>query len=147
MGLNSKQRVVLKKPPIFRVVLLQFVVTAIASGSVAVIDWSSGTNALKSAALSTALGGLIATLGNAYFGWRAFRYNGTRFANRLVNGFYKAEIGKFAIMAVLLALVFKFVSPLHKTALMVAFIVTVLIGTIAAALLLQPSGHNTEFRS
>ncbi len=85
--------------------------------------WEGGT-----AGSSALLGGMIATVPSAWFAWRAFRYTGTREAERILGAFYIAEVGKFALLAVLFALVFKLVEPLHVGALFGVFIATLLVG-------------------
>ncbi len=127
-----KHSSVIAKPPLHRLILLQLLTTAL----LAVLFSISGVTA----AISAALGALVVTAGNTYFGWRAFRYNGTRYANKVLGSFYKAEIGKFAVMAILMAMVFKFIEPLHTVALLIGFVVTLLVGTIGAAVLLQSKG-------
>ncbi|MGI9288154.1 MAG: ATP synthase subunit I [Pseudomonadales bacterium] len=111
----------IKKPPVFRLILLQCICTVTLAAGFYV--WKSDTGGL-----SALLGGLIAILPSAWFAWRAFRYNGTRQAERIVGSFYMGEAGKFALLAVLFALVFKLVEPLHIGALFGAFIVTLLAG-------------------
>lgn len=92
-----------------------------------------------SAGLSALLGGLVAIVPSAWFAWRAFHYNGTRQAERVVGSFYMGEVGKFTLLVVLFALVFKLVEPLHVGALFGAFLVTLLVGVGASIwVLAQP---------
>ena len=127
---------VIAKPPLHRLIILQLFTTVLVAGLASI--WG------LTAASSAALGALVVTAGNTYFGWRAFRYNGTRYANKVLGSFYKAEIGKFALMAILMAIVFKFIEPLHTVALLIGFVITLLVGTIGAAVLLQ-SKNSTHY--
>lgn len=89
--------------------------------------WKSDTGGL-----SALLGGMIAIVPSAWFAWRAFHYNGTREPERIVGAFYMGEAGKFALLAVLFAVVFKLVQPLHIGVFFGAFIVTLLVGVGAS---------------
>ena len=111
----------IKRPPVYRLILLQcFSTVALAA---VCYFWKGST-----AGLSALLGGMIATLPNAWFVWRAFRYSGTREGERVLGSFYIAEVGKFVLLAMLFALVFKLVEPLHAGALFGVFIATLLVG-------------------
>lgn len=111
----------IKQPPVYRLIFLQCVST-IALAAVCYV-WKGSV-----AGSSAILGGVIATVPSAWFAWRAFHYAGTREAERILGAFYVAEVGKFALLAVLFALVFKLVEPLHAGALFSAFIATLLVG-------------------
>ncbi len=111
----------IKQPPVYRLILLQCFST-VALALVCYL-WKGGT-----AGSSALLGGLIATVPSAWFAWRAFRYTGTREAERILGSFYIAEVGKFTLLAILFALVFKLVEPLHVGALFGVFIATLLVG-------------------
>lgn len=66
------------------------------------------------AGLSAGLGAGIAVAGSLYFALQAFRHAGAASAQRIVQGFYKGEAGKFVITALLFAVVFitcKWVMP------------------------------------
>lgn len=120
----------ISKPPTYRLIGLQCVLTALlAIGAWGVIG--------PTAALSALLGGLIATVPAAYFAWRAFAYNQTRSAVKVLGSFYQAEIGKLLITALMFAAVFKLVSPLHTAALFVAFGIVLVGGLVSSALLLD----------
>lgn len=125
-----KRSTAISKPPVYRLIYLQLLTTIL----ITLISSGWGITA----GISAGLGCLVVTAGNTYFGWRAFRYNGTRYANKVLGSFYKAEIGKFALMAILMAMIFKFIEPLHTVALLLGFVITLLVGTVGAAILLQP---------
>ncbi|RKR07251.1 ATP synthase protein I [Kushneria sinocarnis] len=61
--------------------------------------------------LSAVSGALVCLLPNAYFAWRAFRLRGARLAREIMNGFYRAEAGKFGLTVALFTLVFVAVPP------------------------------------
>ncbi|MDL4864557.1 ATP synthase subunit I, partial [Halomonas elongata] len=82
----------IKRPSIRRLLLAQLVVIGLVSG---VAAWSDG----GLGALSALSGGAVAFLPNAFFAWRVFRYQGARHAKNIVNGFYRAEAGKFGLTA------------------------------------------------
>ncbi len=115
----------IKKPPVFRLILLQCIFTALLAAGLYVLKGDT-------AGLSALLGGLVAIVPGAWFAWRAFHYNGTRQAERIVGSFYMGEVGKFTLLVVLFALVFKLVEPLHIGALFGAFLVTLLVGISAS---------------
>lgn len=126
------------KPPVHRLLFLQALSTALLA--VSLLYWDAV------AALSAFLGGMIATVGNGYFSWRAFHYNATRRADKVLGAFYRAEIGKFVIMAVLMAIVFRWADPLNEAWLLLAFALNLLIATVGAAALLQPGRMTTGSR-
>lgn len=84
---------------------------------------------------SVALGGCIAWLPNAWFVRKAFRYQGARSMQAIVQSFWSGLAGKMILTAVLFALAFAVVQPLHVAGLFVGFILVQLTG--AASLLLM----------
>ncbi|HET8791898.1 MAG TPA: ATP synthase subunit I, partial [Modicisalibacter sp.] len=74
----------LKRPRFSRLLLAQ-------SSTVLAVAVLASIFGGKSAALSALLGGLVCWLPNAYFAWRAFRYQGARLASNIVKSFYRAE--------------------------------------------------------
>ncbi len=72
-------------------------------------------------AWSFGLGALIFILPNTYFTLYAFRYRGARAAPWVAKSFKWGESGKFALVAVGFALVFRFVSPLNDSLLFAGF--------------------------
>ncbi len=102
MGAKSAQ---LKRPKVFRVVVLQILVTLL----VAVACLLSGDPVL---AYSSLLGGMVCSFPNLYFAWRMFRHMGAA-SKEVVRSFYRAEAMKFGLTVVLFALVFILVRPLN----------------------------------
>tara|TARA_R100001143_G_C3357723_1_gene133556 strand:+ start:709 stop:1119 length:411 start_codon:yes stop_codon:yes gene_type:complete len=116
----------LKAPPIYKVIVTQFLVTVIAALSTfALMDTVT--------AYSVLLGGMISTIPNAYFALKVFRYRGARQMPLIVKSIYAGETGKLIITAVLFALVFAGIRPLNELAVIVSFIVTLVAGLIATA--------------
>lgn len=114
----------IKAPPIYKVIVTQFVVTILAALSVfALIDTVT--------AYSVLLGGLISTGPNAYFALKVFRYRGARQMPLIVKSFYAGESGKLVMTAVLFALVFAGIRPLNELAVIIGFIITLFAGLIA----------------
>jgi ATP synthase protein I len=114
----------LKAPPIYKVIVTQFVVTVIAAlCSLALTDLV--------AAYSVFLGGMISTGPNAYFALKVFRYRGARQMPMIVKSFYAGETGKLIITAALFAVVFAGIKPLNELAVIVSFVVTLVAGLIA----------------
>jgi len=72
-------------------------------------------------AYSFGLGVLIFVLPNTYFTLYAFRYRGARSAAWIAKSFQWGESGKFALVAIGFALVFRFVSPLNVPLLFAGF--------------------------
>ncbi len=112
------------RPPAYRIVILQLILTVLA----ALVAWLHSDVAAKSALL----GGLTCALPNAYFVWRAFRYSGARSSVQIVQSFYQGESWKFVLSALSFAVIFQRVEPLNVLALFAAFI-TVQLGHLAAA--------------
>jgi ATP synthase protein I len=123
----------LKAPPIYKVIVTQFVVTVIAALSTfALLD--------TVAAYSAFLGGMISVLPNAYFALKVFRYRGARQMPMIVKSFYAGETGKLIITTVLFALVFAGIRPLNELAVIISFIVTLFAGLVATVKLGLKSG-------
>lgn len=120
----------IKKPPTHRLIGLQLLVTVVAAATGGVLF---GQVAAKSALF----GGLIAVVPNMYFAWRAFAYNQTRSAARVVGSFYQAELGKLALTALLFAVAFKFAQTLQPVALFTAFGAVMVSGLIGSATMLS----------
>ncbi|SFH57848.1 F0F1 ATP synthase subunit I [Modicisalibacter xianhensis] len=92
-----------------------------------------------SAAISALTGGLVCLLPNAYFAWRAFRYQGARFARDIVKSFYRAEAGKFGLTAALFTLVFITVPPSNPAFFFGAYVATLFTQWLGPWLLRRPS--------
>ncbi len=105
----------IKRPPVYRVVIAQLVVTLIAT----LVGWSL-SNVHGYSAL---MGGLICALPNSYFAYRSFAFRGALAARHIVKNFYRAEAVKLGLTALLFGLVFKFVHPLEPVSLFLAFFI------------------------
>lgn len=122
----------LKRPQYLRLLSAQSctVVAAVVLGAVF---------AGRPAAVSALLGGMVCLLPNAYFAWRAFRYQGARFARDIVKSFYRAEAGKFGLTAALFTLVFVAVPPSNPALFFGAYVATLFTQWLGPWLLRRPS--------
>ncbi len=111
------------RPPAHRIVIVQFILVALATG----VALSVSPIAAKSALL----GGLACALPNAYFIWRAFRYTGARSAQKMVQSIYQGQAWKFILTATMFAVILVRVDDLNALALFGGFI-TVQMGHIAS---------------
>ena len=109
------------RPPVHRIILLQLSLALIAA---AIAGLHSGV-----AALSALLGGLACALPNAYFIWRAFRFQGASQARKVVVALYQGEAWKFFLTALIFVTVFRLGIELNYFALFASFI-TVQLGQI-----------------
>lgn len=116
----------LKAPPIYRVIVIQFLV-AVCTALIALALLG------KIAGYSALLGGLVSTLPNAYFARKAFQYRGARNTPHIVKAFYAGQSGKMVLTAIMFALVFAGIKPLNELAVIVSFIITIFAGLIATA--------------
>ncbi|ASP37888.1 ATP F0F1 synthase subunit I [Bacterioplanes sanyensis] len=112
------------RPPAYKIVLIQLVVTLI----VALLAWLHSDVAAGSALL----GGLLCALPNAYFIWRVFRFTGARSTPRIVQSLYRGEAWKFLLTAMGFAVVFIHVEPLNYLALFAGYL-TVQLGHVFSA--------------
>lgn len=122
----------IKRPSVRRLLLVQLGTVCLASLLGA---WSGG----GPGALSALLGGAVAFLPNAFFAWRVFRYQGARHTRNIVNGFYRAEAGKFGLTAALFTLVFIAVPPSNPAFFFGAYVVTLFVHWLGPWLLRRPS--------
>ena len=125
----------ISKPPTYRLIGLQCCLTALAT----LVAWGVFG---QHAAISAFLGGLIVVIPAAYFSWRAFAYNQTRSAAKVLGSFYQAELGKLLLTAFLFAAVFKLFSPLNDAALFATFGTVLMGGLLASATLLSAKQTN-----
>jgi len=105
----------LPRPPVWRVLLAEsglLILAALGAGS---MDRVAGKSLL--------LGGLVYLVPQAWFAWRVFRFRGAVASRRVVNGFYRAEAGKFLLACAGFAAVFASARPLHAVAFFGAYIV------------------------
>lgn len=82
------------------------------------------------AVYSALIGGLIAVIPNAYFAQRAFRFQGARTAQLMVNEIFRGEAIKLSLTAVFFAAVFILIEPVHVPALLFTFAVMVVTGAV-----------------
>ena len=113
---NTKRSI--NRPPVTRLVVTQLLLTGVMS----LLFFAKGI----SAAYSALLGGLIFTVPNAYFAYKAFTYSGARAARQIVKSFYMGESVKLILTAVLFTIVFVLVKPLDVLALFLTFFVLVM---------------------
>ncbi len=118
----------LKAPPIYKVIVTQFIATLLMALSAFALRDSV-------TAYSVLLGGLVSALPNAYFALKAFRYSGARQMPQVVKSFYAGESGKMIITAVMFALVFAGVRPLNELAVIISYIIVLISGLIATVTL------------
>ncbi len=117
----------LRKPPVYRVVLAQAVMTVI----IAVIMLPIG----QVAAYSALLGGMICFIPNIWMVRQTFRYSGARAAKDIINSFYKGEVGKFLLTVAAFILVFTQVKQLEPFTLFGTFMLMQAVYWIAPYLL------------
>jgi len=103
------------RPPVYRIVLVQLVVTVVIATLFLLRS--------QEAAYSALLGGLIYALPNAYFAYKAFQYTGARQVSYVLRGFYQGGMWKLVLTGIGFGLAFKFVKPLDLLALFSAFVV------------------------
>lgn len=91
------------RPNIQRLLLAQL--------GIAIIVCALGLFVAGGAAATSALkGGVAALIPNAWFAWRAFMFRGGRFRHQMIQGFYRAQVGKHFLTLMLFAGIFV-VSP------------------------------------
>lgn len=74
------------------------------------------------AGYSSALGAAIALLANAYFTYKAFKYQGARSMAAIVQSIWAGQFGKIVLTAVFFALVFVTVKPIDVVMLFAGYI-------------------------
>lgn len=102
-------------PSVIRLVVIQLMLTVLVS-LLFLVKNATGS-------LSALLGGLIFTIPNAYFAYKAFTYSGARAAPQIVKSFYMGESVKLILTAVLFTVVFVSVKPLDVLALFLTFFI------------------------
>ena len=118
----------LKAPPVYKIIVAQFIATLLAA---------LGAFVLKGGVTgySVFLGGMASVLPNAYFAIKAFRYGGARQMPQVLKSFYVGESGKIIITAAMFALVFAGIKPLNEFAVIISYILILITGLIATATL------------
>ncbi len=80
------------------------------------------------AALSAAAGCCASFIPNAYFAYRTFQYRGARAVNDIIRSSFAGEFGKWALMALIFIVLFKFYKDtLNHAALFSGFVVVQLV--------------------
>jgi ATP synthase protein I len=105
----------LPRPPVYRVLLAQSVVLVLCATAMYFVDAVTAKSIL--------LGGMVFLVPHSWFAWRVFRFSGAGAARKVVQGFYRAEAGKFLLSCAAFASVFILVRPLDAVAFFCAYIV------------------------
>ncbi len=95
-------------------------------------------------AISSALGSVIAILPNLYFTLQAFRYKASEDPVRALGALYRGEAGKFILVAVICALVFKFVDVQAPLLLFISLFVMLVTQPIICVLILPKARELAE---
>lgn len=95
----------------------------------------------RAGAMSSALGSLIAIVPNLYFTLQAFRYKASEDPVRALGALYRGEAGKFVLVAVIGALVFKFVE-VQSPVLLFGSLIVILMTQPLVSVLTQPKDHD-----
>lgn len=119
----------ISRPPVHRITAVQLAV--LLALWVVLARWDTV------AALSLALGGLVAVIPHAWFALGVFRWRGAGFARRAARAGYTAEIGKFLLSIAGFALVFALVRPIVGWAVFAGYGVMLVIQVAGAWWLLR----------
>jgi len=112
------------RPPVYRLVLVQFGITVVAAmACYGLLGWI--------AAYSAFLGGLVYAVPNAFFIRQVFAYKPAGAIGQIAGSFYKGEALKLLLTALLFSAVFKWVKPLDTGVLFFAFILVLMTNTLA----------------
>ena len=103
----------LSRQQVFRFVLSQLLATIMLSVILLIFD--------RVVAYSSLLGGLIATLANAWFAIKVFRVQPTVAAETLLTTFYVGEIYKFIFTGAMFVIAFVLIKPISVVALLVTY--------------------------
>ena len=119
-----------ERPPLSKVAFLQLAATGTVFLLLLVIGISTNV------AVSALLGGLLATIINGYFGWRAFRQIDADDPHRILGEVIRAEVGKVLLISVSLALLFKYADVLDKLVLLLSFMLMMIMAAVVSAWML-----------
>jgi ATP synthase protein I len=119
----------IETPPVRRIAITQLAVLLVAVIGIIPVD--------VTLAYSILIGGVIQVGPQAYFTWLAFRYVGARQAPNILRAIHKGETGKILLTAVLFALAFSYVEPLHVPALFLSYGVMIIVQWFCAARILN----------
>ncbi len=106
----------------FRFILTQLLATIILSVLLLFFDPAFDYAMPYVVAYSSLIGGLIATLANAWFAIKVFRVKPTVAATTLLTTFYVGEIYKFVFTGAMFVIVFVLVKPISIVALMLTYL-------------------------
>lgn len=126
----------IKPPPLYRVVIVQLASLALISLLMLLEGWVGF--------YSTAMGGMIHVVSQAWFARMAYRHQGARQAPRILHSMYLGQAGKLLITSVLFALVFVFVQPLNVVALFLGYGIMVVVYLYAAARVISPIKNKSD---
>jgi ATP synthase protein I len=130
MGILSGSGI--KRPPIYRLFVLQLCITLTIS---VILTMQS-----LEVAFSAMIGGLIFVFPHLYFTYKSFVFSGARATPQILSSIYQGETTKLITIAVLFAVVFKFVKPLNVMALFFTFIIVMASSWLAPWIFKMPSG-------
>lgn len=116
-------------PPVGRIALVQLAILVVATIGVLPVD--------VTAAYSILIGGVIQIGPQAYFTRLAFQYRGARQAPNILRAVKKGETSKLLLTAVLFALAFSFIKPLHIPGLFLSYGAMIIVQWFCAARILN----------
>ncbi|MEH6617378.1 MAG: ATP synthase subunit I [Porticoccus sp.] len=119
----------IKAPPVGQIAITQLIILVVMVVAVSPVD--------VTAAYSILIGGVIQIGPHAYFTRLAFRYLGARQAPEILRAIHKGETGKLLLTAVLFALAFSFIEPLHLPGLFLSYGAMIIVQWFCAARLLN----------
>ncbi len=121
----------IKRPPVFRITAIQLTTLISFTVGLFIVD--------RVMAYSVLGGGLIATLPQAYFAARAFRWRGAQSAQAIARSSYAGVVGKFMFSAAGFAALFAIVRPINGLAVFAGYLVMLVIQIAGSWLLLKNS--------
>ncbi|TNF37168.1 MAG: hypothetical protein EP315_03055 [Gammaproteobacteria bacterium] len=107
-----------------RIILIQMLATLIVSVFLLIFG--------KIYAWSALIGGMTATLANAYFAWKVFAKRQETEPEQILATFYRAEVGKIFLTVLLFIGAIKLIKPLSVVTLMGVYLFNVLIPWLAS---------------
>jgi len=117
-------RQTISRPPVYRITLIQLGLTLVCALLFLLRS--------QDAAISALAGGLICTIPNAYFIYKAFLYSGASQIKYVLQSFYQGGTWKMLLTAVGFAAAFKLIKPLDFLALFVTFLVVLCVNVFVS---------------
>ncbi len=111
------------RPPVYRLILVQIVVTLVVATGFLFSGWVAAYSAL--------LGGLVYTVPNAFLLKHAFAPIRAGAVGHMLRSFYRGEFIKLFLAAVMFAAVLKWVRPLGMLAFVVTFVAVLISNSFA----------------